>query len=147
VRARVVRRPSGGGANATDPGDAAVPAARCDRPALYDVSSPTAVVGDGTPGSCTATALQQAATGGGTIVFRCGAAPVTLTVGFGALGDHGGGEETLVPAAGSPARGIAHDCPPTDQRGKPRAEPCTAGPPSRISDARGGVTADTGTPP
>src|SRR5262245_15239012 len=63
------------------PGDAAPPpAALCDRPALHDVSAPTAVVGDGTPGSCTAAALQQAASGGGTIVFRCGPAPVTITV-------------------------------------------------------------------
>ena len=30
--------------------------------------------------SCTAAALQAAATGGGTIVFNCGAAPVTITV-------------------------------------------------------------------
>jgi hypothetical protein len=54
--------------------------ARCDRPPLVDVSTPTAVVGDGTSGSCTAAALQQAASGGGTIVFDCGAAPVTITV-------------------------------------------------------------------
>ena len=72
--------PSGGGADAAGPGDAAVPAARCDRPPLYDVSSPTAVVGNGTPGSCTAAALQQAATDGGTILFRCGAAPVTIAI-------------------------------------------------------------------
>ncbi|HEX3757571.1 MAG TPA: choice-of-anchor Q domain-containing protein [Kofleriaceae bacterium] len=72
--------PSGGSPDAAGAGDAAVPAARCDRPALSDVSSPTAVVGDGTPASCTAAALQQAATGGGTIVFHCGAAPVTITV-------------------------------------------------------------------
>ena len=62
------------------PGDAAAPAATCDRPALYDVSTPTAVVGDGTPASCTAAALQQVASGGGTIVFRCGSAPATITV-------------------------------------------------------------------
>jgi hypothetical protein len=81
VRARIVRGPSGGAADAAGPGDASLPAVRCDRPALYDVSSPTAVVGNGTPASCTAAALQQAATGGGTIVFRCGGAPVTITVG------------------------------------------------------------------
>lgn len=63
-----------------DPGDAAPPAATCDRPALHDVSTPTAVIGDGSPASCTAAALQQAASGGGTIVFRCGSAPVTITV-------------------------------------------------------------------
>jgi parallel beta-helix repeat protein len=60
--------------------DAAVPTATCERPNLYDVSAPTAVVGDGTAASCTAAALQQAATGGGTIVFNCGSTPVTITV-------------------------------------------------------------------
>lgn len=60
--------------------DGSVPPARCDAPPLADVSSPTATVGDGTPASCTAAALQTAATGGGTIVFDCGAAPITITV-------------------------------------------------------------------
>ncbi len=73
----------GGGGSGTDaPGfiDAATPIARCERPALVDTSSPTATVGDGSPASCTQAALQQAAAGGGTIVFDCGAAPVTITV-------------------------------------------------------------------
>lgn len=60
--------------------DAAPPVAICEGPALFDVSAPTATVGDGTPASCTAAALQQAATSGGTIVFNCGAAPVTITM-------------------------------------------------------------------
>ena len=60
--------------------DAAIPVAICDRPQLFDVSAPAATVGNGTPASCTAAALQQAATGGGTIVFNCGAAPITITV-------------------------------------------------------------------
>jgi hypothetical protein len=47
---------------------------------LYDVSHPTAVVGDGTPASCTAAVLQTAAKVGGTIAFACGAAPATITV-------------------------------------------------------------------
>src|SRR5215467_14754594 len=72
--------PDGSMDSGRSPGDGSVPAARCDRPALYDVSSPTAVVGDGTQASCTAAALQQAATAGGTVVFRCGSAPVTITV-------------------------------------------------------------------
>jgi len=71
---------SGDGPGDGAAGDAAVPAARCERPALFDVSAPTAVVGDGTPASCTAARLQQAAAGGGTIVFRCGPAPVTIGV-------------------------------------------------------------------
>ena len=76
--------PSGGGGGGDDggvaPGDGGVPAARCDRPALIDTSSPTTVVGDGSPASCTAAALQAAAMAGGTITFRCGAAPVTIAV-------------------------------------------------------------------
>lgn len=74
----------GGGGGGTDgPGstvDAAVPVARCEHPPLADVSSPTATVGDGTAASCTEAALRQAASGGGTIVFACGSAPVTITV-------------------------------------------------------------------
>ena len=46
---------------------------------------------------------------------------------LGALGDNGGATQTLVPAATSPAVGLGTQCPPTDQRGEPRAEPCTAG--------------------
>jgi len=46
---------------------------------------------------------------------------------LGALADNGGDTETLAPAAGSPARGLGRSCPPTDQRGMPRADPCTAG--------------------
>ncbi|WP_052517684.1 choice-of-anchor Q domain-containing protein [Archangium violaceum] len=54
--------------------------ASCEAPALVDVSTPTTVVGDGTAESCTAAALQAAATRGGVIVFNCGEFPVTLTV-------------------------------------------------------------------
>ncbi len=60
--------------------DASVPPARCEALPLADVSSPTSVVGDGTPASCTAAALQTAASAGGTIVFDCGPAPITITV-------------------------------------------------------------------
>ena len=73
----------GGTDTAVDGGarpDAGPPEARCDAPALYDVSSPTAVVGDGTPASCTNAALQGAADAGGTILFDCGPAPVTISV-------------------------------------------------------------------
>ena len=59
----------------------AVPPPTCDLPAgLADVSKPTTTVGDGTPASCTAAALQTAAAAGGTIVFACGPSPVTITV-------------------------------------------------------------------
>ncbi|MFO0695282.1 MAG: right-handed parallel beta-helix repeat-containing protein [Polyangiales bacterium] len=60
--------------------DGGAPPAVCTAPALADVSSPTTVVGNGTPGSCTPAALQAAATTGGTIVFACGASPITITV-------------------------------------------------------------------
>ena len=59
--------------------DAAPPVAICPRPPLVDTSAPTATVGDGTAASCTATALQTAATAGGTIIFNCGG-PITITV-------------------------------------------------------------------
>jgi hypothetical protein len=64
----------------TTPDDAGAPPARCDAPALYDVSSPAATVGSGSPASCTAAALQAAADAGGAIVFDCGPSPVTITV-------------------------------------------------------------------
>jgi hypothetical protein len=57
------------------------PAAVCDLPAKpVDTSKPTTVVGDGTPASCTETALRAAIASGGVITFACGAAPVTITV-------------------------------------------------------------------
>lgn len=45
---------------------------------LYDTSVPTAVVGEGTPESCTDTALQNAVSEGGIVVFNCGVAPTTI---------------------------------------------------------------------
>lgn len=47
---------------------------------LADVSKPTAVVGTGTPASCTFAALQTAVTAGGIITFNCGAAPIAIPV-------------------------------------------------------------------
>ena len=70
----------GTGSDGGHVGDVGIPEARCDAPALADVSAPTATVGEGTPGSCTPAALQAAADAGGTIVFACGAAPITITV-------------------------------------------------------------------
>ncbi|HEY4059170.1 MAG TPA: right-handed parallel beta-helix repeat-containing protein [Kofleriaceae bacterium] len=69
----------GGGDDAPIP-DAAMAVARCDAPPLADTATPTTTVGDGTAASCTADALQAAATAGGVIVFSCGADPVTITV-------------------------------------------------------------------
>jgi hypothetical protein len=57
----------------------------------------------------------------------CTKTPVIADPMLGTLADHGGDGETLVPAAASPARSIATGCPPTDQLGNPRTEPCTAG--------------------
>ena len=57
----------------------------------------------------------------------CTTAPMIADPMLGALGDNGGDTETILPAAGSPAQGIATGCPPTDQLGNARGEPCTAG--------------------
>jgi len=74
------------GSGASPPWDGKPPPATCTAPvALRDVSSPTAVVGDGTPESCTEADLRaQAAAvdqgGGGILVFDCGPDPVTITL-------------------------------------------------------------------
>ncbi|MGH9886300.1 MAG: right-handed parallel beta-helix repeat-containing protein, partial [bacterium] len=57
----------------------------------------------------------------------CTSKPLVADPQLGTLGDHGGDAETLVPAGGSPARGVATGCPPTDQLGNSRPELCTAG--------------------
>ena len=44
-----------------------------------------------------------------------------------ALGDYGGPTQTVAPTAQSPALAAGSDCPPTDQRGEPRKDPCTLG--------------------
>jgi hypothetical protein len=45
-----------------------------------DVSSPTTVVGNGTPASCTSAAFVSAVAQGGIITFDCGPDPVTITL-------------------------------------------------------------------
>lgn len=45
-----------------------------------DVSAPDHIIGDGTPGSCTADAFINAVAQGGKIVFNCGPEPVTITL-------------------------------------------------------------------
>ncbi|MEZ4222681.1 MAG: hypothetical protein R3B13_17195 [Polyangiaceae bacterium] len=77
---------SGGSAGATNPDDgppagwsegkATVPAAG----QAEDVSSPTTVIGDGTPASCTGDAFVSAVAKGGIITFDCGPNPVTITL-------------------------------------------------------------------
>lgn len=48
--------------------------------AAEDVSSPDRLVGNGTPGSCTAAAFLQAVAQGGKITFHCGPNPYTITL-------------------------------------------------------------------
>lgn len=68
----------------TDPEDgppAGNPDGDCPVPAeagLADSSSPTTVVGDGTPESCTSTAVVDAVARGGVITFDCGPDPHTI---------------------------------------------------------------------
>jgi hypothetical protein len=70
----------------TDPADgppAGNPNGTCAIPpeaAVEDVSSPTAVIGDGTPESCTSEAVVEAVAGGGVITFDCGPDPITITM-------------------------------------------------------------------
>ncbi len=73
---------SSGGASGTggSAGSGGAPPSVCERPSLAPTDDPTRVVGDGTAASCTEAALRTAATAGGTIVFDCGADPVTITV-------------------------------------------------------------------
>ena len=57
-------------------GHAEVPAAG----RAVDTGRPTRVVGNGTPASCTSAAVVKAVAAGGIITFRCGPAPVTITM-------------------------------------------------------------------
>jgi hypothetical protein len=57
-------------------GNAAVPAAA----RAVDTSRPTRVIGKGTPGSCTSSAVVSAVAAGGVIRFSCGPKPVTITM-------------------------------------------------------------------
>jgi parallel beta-helix repeat protein len=57
----------------------------------------------------------------------CTMSPTIADPMLGTLGNHGGPTETMVPSAGSPARRLGTGCPPTDQLGHARHEPCTAG--------------------
>ncbi len=45
-----------------------------------DISNPDHIIGDGTPGSCTADAFINAVAKGGKIVFNCGPEPVKITL-------------------------------------------------------------------
>ena len=78
---------SGNGGNpSTNPDDgppAGNPDGKCSVPAeaqAADTSSPTTVVGTGTPASCTSDAFVGAVAKGGVITFDCGPDPVTITL-------------------------------------------------------------------
>ncbi|XXX77377.1 hypothetical protein WMF30_01205 [Sorangium sp. So ce134] len=67
----------GGGPAAGNPdGSCAVP----DEARAADTSSPTTVIGDGTPESCTSEAVVSAVAAGGIITFDCGPDPITITL-------------------------------------------------------------------
>jgi hypothetical protein len=76
----------GGGGPLTNPEDGPAPGnpdGKCEVPAeaqAEDTSSPTTVVGDGTPASCTSDAVIAAVAGGGIITFDCGPDPITITL-------------------------------------------------------------------
>ncbi len=57
-------------------GRASIPAAA--RP--VNTSKPDRTIGDGTPASCTSAAVVKAVAAGGIITFKCGPAPVTITM-------------------------------------------------------------------
>ncbi len=67
----------GGGPPAGNPdGDCAVPA----EAGAVDTASPDRVIGDGTPASCTSSAVVDAIAQGGIITFDCGPDPLTITL-------------------------------------------------------------------
>jgi hypothetical protein len=69
---------AGGSGGSVSPGR---PPALCTSPlSAADTSKPTAVIGTGTPASCTEASLRAAVMQGGVITFDCGAAETTITI-------------------------------------------------------------------
>lgn len=64
--------------NAGQPGTCTMGIPQAGKPA--DVSKPTAIVGTGSPASCTFAALQTAVKAGGIITFNCGPNPLTIPI-------------------------------------------------------------------
>src|SRR6185503_4215413 len=62
----------GGGSGDSGAGGGGPVPTSCDALDPVATDSPDRVVGDGTPGSCTADALAEAAAAGGVITFDCG---------------------------------------------------------------------------
>lgn len=56
------------------------PDGKCPGPAPADVSTPTTVVGDGTPASCTGAAVAEAVAKAGIVTFACGPEPIVIAV-------------------------------------------------------------------
>lgn len=72
---------SGAGGDTGAGGSVNPPPPTCPPPIqAVDTSSPNAVVGDGSPASCTEAALDAALAKGGVVTFDCGAAAATITV-------------------------------------------------------------------
>ncbi|HEV8246133.1 MAG TPA: hypothetical protein VGP93_10215, partial [Polyangiaceae bacterium] len=66
-----------GGGGEPDP----LPAEICSPSiSLYDTTTPSAVIGSGTPDSCNEDDLRAAAEQGGIITFDCGTEPVTIAI-------------------------------------------------------------------
>jgi hypothetical protein len=96
--------PGGSTSGSTTPsapstGGTTLPAAQaCDKPTPWALPTALHVVGDGTAASCTATALAQAVSAGGTITFNCGTSnvviPVTKTI------EAPGGTTTVIDGGG-----------------------------------------------
>jgi hypothetical protein len=76
VDAGPATNPQDGPAAGWPDGHAAIPTAG----QAEDVSSPTQVIGNGTPASCTGDAFVAAVAAGGIITFDCGPDPVTITL-------------------------------------------------------------------
>lgn len=68
------------GASTVSPGNPSGTAAIPAGAGLENVSTPDRVVGDGTPASCTSSAVVAAVAAGGVITFNCGANPITITL-------------------------------------------------------------------
>lgn len=82
-------------------------------------------------------------TGGGLDVSEspCSAQIIGADAVLGPLQDHGGPTLTVMPDPASPAIGHGRDCPPVDQRGIPRSEPCTSGAVEAPAASGGGTRA------
>jgi hypothetical protein len=100
---------------ATVPVDTATPPLVCTRPTPMALPSTSHVVGNGTPASCTETALSAVVASGGSITFNCGSSPVTIPItsqmtannttvidGGGLITLDGGGVTRILGIAGSP---------------------------------------------